>query len=59
MEASVSAGFLLGDNFSPEALTFLPGLNCVLASSKEGETVCVDVVNGLVHPCPGMWFVKL
>lgn len=57
MEASVTAGFLLEDDFSPAALTFLPGLNCVLASSKEGNTVCIDVVNGLVQPSPGVWNV--
>jgi hypothetical protein len=59
MEASVAAGFLLEDDFSPHALTFLPGLNCVLACSREGKTACIDVVNGVVQRCPGMWAVLL
>lgn len=53
MEASVEARFVLGA-FSPEALTFLPGLNCVLASSQEGGTRCIDMVNGLVQRGHGM-----
>lgn len=52
MEASVEGEFLLED-FSPEALTFLPGLNCVLASNRNGEIRCIDVVNRQVHSCHG------
>ena len=53
MDACVEGEFFLFD-FSPQALTFLPGLNCVLASDRKGSIKCIDVVNGEQLPGPGI-----
>ena len=52
MDAIFEGEFFLKD-FSPHALTFIPGLNCVLASSTGGETRTIDVVTGKVQQCRG------
>lgn len=57
METSVEEEFSLSD-FSPRSLTFIPGLNCVLASNKNGETRTIDVVTGKVQKCPGNYDIN-
>lgn len=58
MDACVEGEFFLFD-FSPQALTFLPGLNCVLASDRKGSIKCIDVVNGEELPGPGITLREL
>lgn len=53
METSEEGEFFLND-FSPHTLTFIPGLNCVLASNREGQTRTIDVVTGEVQQCLGI-----
>ncbi len=54
MDTSVEGEFFL-DDFSPQSLTFIPGLNCVLAVNRRGETRCIDVVTGHVQQSLGEW----
>lgn len=58
METDVEEEFSL-QGFSPHVLTFIPGLNCVLASSRSGETRTIDVVNKKVQQCPSKWEFKV
>ena len=53
MDSVVDRDFFLND-FSPRDLSFIPDLNCVLASDRCGKLGCIDVVTGLVHRYPGM-----
>lgn len=53
METSVQERLLLGD-FTPRNLTFIHGLNCVLASNSSGKTRCIDVVTGEVQEYIGI-----
>ena len=53
MDVSVE-GELVLKNFSPKSLVFLPGLNCVLATSREGGVRYIDVVNGGIQEFPGI-----
>ena len=52
METSIEGEFSLGE-FSPQILTFIPSLNCVLASNWGGQTRCIDVVTGHVQQSLG------
>ena len=52
MDSSIEGEFYL-KGFSPQSLTFIPGLNCVLASNGRGETRCIDVVTGHVQQSLG------
>ncbi len=54
MDACVRGEFFL-EGFSPQSLTFLPGLNRVLVASREGEVRCIDVLDGRVQQCLGIW----
>lgn len=51
MDVSVE-GELVLKNFSPHSLVFLPGLNCVLATNREGGVRYIDVVSGGVQEFP-------
>ena len=56
MDACVEAEFFLND-FSPQSLTFLPGLNCVVATNRSGEVWGIDLVKGEVQRCHGTFCV--
>ena len=52
MEISLEGEFLL-QRFSPQTLTYVPDLNCVLVSNRRGEVRCIDVVTGDIQKCQG------
>ena len=57
MDTGVEGEFSFSD-FSPHALTFIPDLNCILASDRNGKTGTIDVVTGRVQQCPGRVNIK-
>ena len=57
MELKASECFQLS-GFSPHQLSFLPSLNCVLATDRQGNTRCIDTVTKVELSPPGNVFLS-